>query len=58
MNFSPEPNNAGGTEDFTHIVRYGYSEFVPAGTWNDIQSPNVSFPNFEPIQGVVEIVRP
>ena len=52
--FAPEPNG-GASELFVHMIREGYHPRVPGGTWNDLASPNVNQPAFEPIQGVVEL---
>jgi lectin-like protein/PEP-CTERM motif-containing protein len=51
-----QPDNFGGGENWVHMMR-GNNGFVP-GEWNDLNSPNVFFASFEPIQGVVEVPEP
>ncbi len=55
VGFAPEPNNAYGDENYGMMTRYGYSPWVPAGSWNDLRSPNIYFHDFDPVQGVAEV---
>jgi hypothetical protein len=51
-----QPDNFAGSENWVHMMK-GNNGYVP-GEWNDLNSPNVFFPGFEPIQGVVEVPEP
>jgi hypothetical protein len=51
-----QPDNFTGSENWVHMMK-GNNGYVP-GEWNDLNSPNVFFGSFEPIQGVVEVPEP
>lgn len=53
---SGEPNNAQGNESYVHMINIGNIFGHPGGIWNDLHSPNTSYPTFDPICGVVEVV--
>jgi hypothetical protein len=51
----PDANDL-GPELYVHMIRAGNAFGAAPGFWNDISSPNIHFPEFLPIQGVVEVV--
>jgi hypothetical protein len=58
--FAGEPNNGGsgpdaGIEDYVHMEKTGNGFGTPPGFWNDLASPNLYYPQFDPICGVVEV---
>lgn len=50
-----QPDDFGvGRENYVHMLRTGNGYGVAPGFWNDLASPNSSYPVFDPISGVVE----
>lgn len=52
----PDNSPVSGGESFVHMINASNIYGHPGGFWNDIASPNKSFPTFDPICGVVEVV--
>ena len=55
-----EPNNGGGgpssgKEIYVHMEKTGNGFGNPPGFWNDLESPNINYPQFDPLCGVVEV---
>ncbi len=56
-NWQPsQPDDALGGEDYVHLMRTNNGFGHPAGLWNDLASPTSPFTEFDPINGVVEVV--
>ena len=47
-------SNPLGPELYVHMIRTGNGFGAAPGYWNDLASPNAYYPEFNPIQGVVE----
>lgn len=50
-----QPDNSLGDESYVHMIKTGNIYGHPGGTWNDIRSPNIFYPPFDPLCGVVEV---
>jgi hypothetical protein len=52
----PDNSPSSGGEGFVHMINSGNEYGHKGGLWNDIASPNLVFPTFDPICGVVEVI--
>lgn len=48
-------NNPFGDEDYVHMINTNNGFGATPGFWNDLSSPNVHYPEFNPLHGVVEV---
>lgn len=54
----PDNSPVTGGEGYVHFLNTGNEYGHPGGLWNDLASPNASFPTFNPLCGVVEVAAP
>ncbi|MCK4408903.1 MAG: hypothetical protein KAW67_02390 [Candidatus Eisenbacteria sp.] len=49
------PGDGYGGEDYVHMIRVTEGVSGVEGEWNNLQSPSVSYYNFDPLHGVIEV---
>ena len=54
----PDNSPVSGGEKYVHMLNTGNEYGHPGGYWNDLASPNLAFPTFHPLCGVVEVIAP